>query len=130
MEAFQEKKGRFGSTSMYFGYLLYQFKNNKCIIAQRNGIAATVNYQEKGLFLERIDFRPVENQWVQMKLLASAHNMSVCSFFVMLLLLDIAGALCCVESGGVPRKLPKITLSQTITLYSIPEFIRNLHLRI
>lgn len=112
-------------------FLIKKFYKNKARFYFKKEIDTTIYYQDEDLNLHREDFRPVEWDWVELKLLASSHNMSICAFFVFLLRLEMAGALeLNPKSGGVPPHSPKISLHQSITKYSIPQFIRILHLRV
>jgi len=115
----------------FLGFLVRKFYRNRNKFLLQKAIDTTVNFQESGLNLHREDFRPIEWDWVELKLLANSYNMSICAFFVMLLRLEMAGALeGGTEIGGVPPTPIKITLHQTISHYSIPKFIRLLHLRV
>jgi len=128
---YEELRDRHGGLSILLGFLIAKFYRNKGQIHLERDIAATMDYQEEGLCLHREDFRSYENDWIKLKLLASSHNLSVCKFFVLLLQLEMAGALEEeVDESGVPPQTPRSSLYQTITLTSIPQFTRLLHLRI
>lgn len=120
-----------GDLKTLLNFLIKKFYRNKARFYLRNEIATTIGYQEEGLDLHREDFRPIEWDWVELKLLASSHNMSICAFFVFLLRLEMAGALEINQKfGEVPPHSPKIILHQAITRYSIPRFTRLLYLRV
>lgn len=125
---FEEARLKEGNTKSLLSLLLKRFYENKTRLILKNEIGATIEYQEEELSLNRIDFRPIKSDWVKLKLLAGSHNLSMCAFFVLLLKLYVAGAFN-YKKEGVPPKFPKITLHQSITLYSIPQFTRLLHLR-
>jgi len=109
-------------------YLLQKYFQKPIRFFLKNEIAATICYQDCGLNLHREDFRPIEKDWIELKLLAISHNMSICAFFVMLLQMEIAGELD--EGGRVPPTHPTISLHQSITRDPIPLFKRYLHLRV
>jgi len=123
---------------MLLGYLIKKFYRKRSRLYMHNDIATTIKYQDEGLSLHRADFRPVEWDWVELKLLANSYNMSKAGllscpggFFVFLLQLELAGALeINYEFDGVPSKPTKIILHQSITRYSIPVFTRLLRLRV
>ena len=120
-----------GNTKSILIYLLNKYHKTGSQFYRNNSVSSTILYQEKGLNLHRIDFRPWEESWMNLKILALSNNMSLCRFFVMLILLEAAGALDVEESfGRVPPKFPQLSLTQTLTLYSIPYYIRNLCIRI
>jgi len=50
----------------------------------------TTQYQEEGLSLERQDFRVDPRVWHVLKCMARAHGMSICKFFVILLVLELS----------------------------------------
>jgi len=113
---YQNKRDHHGGLKNLLGFLIRKFNCMESRLFMEDDISSTIDYQEKGLFLHREDFRPIENEWIELKLLASSHNLSMCKFFVLLLRLEMAGALDCEDGyGGVPPNPKKITLIQTIS---------------
>ncbi|MCE9500741.1 MAG: DUF1564 domain-containing protein [Leptospira sp.] len=51
---------------------------------------AKILYQAKGLNLKRVSFRPRNEDWIELKLIAQAHGVSATRFFVILLELDFS----------------------------------------
>lgn len=49
----------------------------------------TTKYQEKGLKLKRIDFRPLSVDWVIFKIAATGHGISMCLFFAHIMKLEL-----------------------------------------
>ena len=128
---FENLRDYHGGLKILTGFLLRRYFNSNCRFSMLNRIATTVQYQEDGINLHREDFRPVEWDWIELKLLANSHNMSVCSFFVLLLQLELAGAFEIICGYGVVPPYPrKIILHQSMTCYSIPQFMKVLHMRI
>lgn len=128
---YENSREKHGGERGLLTFLIIRFNHSKGRLILNNEISSTLEFQEKGLDLQRKDFWPIEDEWVQLKLLASSHNLSICAFFVLLLRLEMAGALDLNEKfDGVPRSFPKIILHQTITLYSVPRFTRLLYLRL
>ena len=127
---YEELRNQHGNLKKFSRFLLKRYYQYKRQFIFAKGLNATINYQENGLNLHREDFRPFEQDWVELKLLAASHNLSICAFFVLLLRLELAGALAGDEFGEVPPIFPKISLHQSITRYSIPIFTRILHLRV
>ena len=120
-----------GGLKKLFAFLIGKFYRNKARFYRQIEISTTISYQEDGLDLHRENFFPIEWDWVEMILLANSQNMSICSFFVFLLRLEMAGALELKEkSDEVPPDSQKITLHQSITRYSIPKFTRILYMRV
>ena len=126
---YKKLKLKYRNLRFLLNYLLFKHNANRPYFVMKAGISSTIKYQEKGLSLHREDFRPGDREWVELKLLANSYNMSLCSFFVFLVLMELAGAFDC-KAGGVPPKKPAITLHQSITKYSIPLFKRILYLKI
>jgi len=120
-------QSRYRNTRFLLSYLLFKYNASRPYLVMRSGISSTIKYQETGMNLHREDFRPAESQWIELKLLANSYNMSICSFFVLLLQMELAGVLDGVRSGGVPPIKPAIALYQSITKYSIPVFKRILY---
>lgn len=120
-----------GGLKKLSAFLIEKFYKNKARFYLQNEISTTSCYQDDDLDLHRENFYPIEWDWVEMKLLANSHNMSICAFFVFLLRLEMAGALeINKKSSEVPLHSPKIILHQSITRYSIPKFTRLLHMRV
>ena len=116
--------------NLLLSVLLKKYYRNRWRILHNKNISSTVLYQETGLSLHRRDFRPIESEWIEMKILANSHNMSICAFFVMLLRLEIAGLLeMNYGYGVVPPKPQKISLLKSITLYSIPVYSTHFHMK-
>ena len=117
--------------SVVLSLLLAKYIKNRNSIKINHSFGSTIQYQEKGQKLHRVDFRPVEWDWIELKLLASSCNMSICAFFVFLLGLFFAGDLE-IKYGFdvVPPNPGKISYHQSITRYSIPVFKRLLHFRL
>lgn len=128
---YEELRDRYGGLRELLSVLIKKFSKNKTRMILKKEISSTLDYQEEGLNLHRADFRPVESEWVQLKLLAGSHNLSMCAFISLLLRLEMAGALELNENlAGYPPIFPKISLYQSITLYSVPNFTRILYLRL
>jgi len=129
---FRESKETHGDMTGLLRFLLRKYyRNNRFYFAK--DIAATVSYQEQNLRLHREDFRMIEEQWLELKLLAGSCNMSICRFFIFLLRLEMAGGLEGDLMGGVPPTPKKISLFQSLTcgnIDPIPEFLRLLHMRV
>ena len=94
-------------------HLLEKYQSDKLPIYRLRDISSCLVYQEKELKLHREDFRPHESDWVKLRLFAFSLNMSMCALFVLLLQLEIAGALGN-NFVGVPTKPPKIILHQPL----------------
>ena len=103
---------RHGDTREILAYLLRKYQTDQTIIFRNNDIAACLSYQEKGLNLRRIHFRPYETDWIKLRLMAFSLNMSMCALFVMLLQLEMAGLLC--QNVGTPTTHSQFTLTQTL----------------
>ena len=128
---FKNLKDEHGNLKKLLKFLIQKFYRNKARFYFQKEIGATISYQEDGLSLHREDFHPIEWDWIELKLLANSHNMSLCALFMFLLRLEMAGALEIKEKfDGVPPNFPKIILHQSISRYSIPRFTRLLHLRV
>jgi len=128
---FNELVYKHGNMRSLLGFLVSGFQKNKYKIYFEKDISSTIKYQEKSLNLHREDFRPFEEDWINMKLLATSHNLSICAFFILLVQMELAGAMVSdKKTDGVPPKFPRINLHQALTLYSIPRFTRILHLRL
>ena len=110
--------------------LLIKFQKSDKRLLLKHRISSCIIYQEKDLFLKRKDFRPYEDDWVNLKFIANSYNLSICNFFVILVGMELAGVLNEGVKGGVPPKFPRIVYRQKLTFYSIPEFKRKLVLRI
>ena len=121
---FEKLKSRHGGLKFLLSFLIKKFQSGKGQIFFNKDISSTTGYQENGLSLQREDFRPLESDWVKLKILALSHNLSMCAFFAMMVLLELAGAL---GEGGVPRITPKITLIQSITPATTVKFKRLLY---
>ena len=117
-------------TRLLLLFLIRKFYRQKMNLYFYKDIGSNVAYQDKGLNLRKENFYPFENNWIELKLLATAHNMSVCAFFVMLLQLELAGALDPINIKGVPPINPKFILHQSISLSQKPHFRRIFHIRI
>lgn len=73
---FEDLKSRHGDIKSLLHFLLKKFYRNKAKFYFQKEIDTTLLYQEEGLDLQREDFRPIEWDWVELKLLACSHNMS------------------------------------------------------
>lgn len=77
----------------------------------------TTRYQETGLNLIRINFRPDADDWCELGLLATSLGISRCRLFRWLLWLESIGFyekhLSLAEYGGVPTTPAEISLTQT-----------------
>jgi len=122
-----ELKKRHGGLKKVFGMLIKKFYQKQNKVTFHQNVSSTIVYQKTGLDLRRENFRPVEKEWIELKILACSYNMSVCKFFVMLLRMEMAGAL---ESEGVPTIITQSSLHQSLTLSTIPQFTRLFRLRI
>lgn len=127
---FEELLIKSGGLKNLLKILLIKFQNPEKKFLLKHKISSCIVYQEKGLSLCRKDFRPFEDDWVNIKLIANSYNLSICNFFVILVGLELAGVFDESKSGGVPPKFPKIVYHQKLTFYSIPKFYRKLILRI
>ena len=114
-------------TKPFLKAVIAKYRNSQNRFYFRKDIGVTIAYQSEGLCLHREDFRPLEKDWLELKLMASSANMSVCAFFVFLLTLELAGGF---EEGEVPPSKPAILLLQSLTTDQNSKFSRILHLRI
>ena len=73
---------------------LYALLNKYRILSYSGSIpgfaGSKLKYQDKGQEWERMDFRPSNEDWVELRILASMHGMTMNKFFVMLLDLDLS----------------------------------------
>ena len=106
----------------------YYGEKHRLVTIKEN--APTIQYQEKSLNLHRLDFRPLEKDWIELKLLSNCHNMSICAFFVLLFRLYLAGAL---ENlfgiGALPPFPKKIILQSGINHYIQPFFKKIFYIK-
>lgn len=78
-------------------------------------------HQEKGQNMERRSFRPSNEDWAELKIIANRHGMTATLFFVILLELDLSGdlatAMDAVMDGVDPTLILQHPISLTQTLY-------------
>ena len=81
-----------------------------------------LKYQDKANDWERVDFKPFNGDWAELRILASIHGMTMNKFFVVLLLLDLAeygNAFGKVMEGVVPTDLLTRPIAYNQTLDKI-----------
>ena len=116
-----------GGLKVLLSYLVNKYYGSRLRFYVKRDIDTTVGYQEDGLFLHRENFRPVGRDWLELKFLAIAHNMSMCAFFVFLLQLELAGAL---EVGEVSPNPKPILLIQSLSGAQTQIYKRIFHRRV
>ena len=125
---FEKMKKKHAGVRSMIRHLLYKFYKKPVKIPVNNKISSKVIYQEKGLDLHRVDFRAEETEWIEMKLLASSMNISICYLFALLVRLEVMGEL---DVAGVPTKSYRISLYQSINSNTQrPKFTKFYQLRL
>ena len=80
----------------------------------------TIIYQNKFLHLEKVNFRPVEKDWLRLRLLAGIKGVSMARMFVELMVIYL-------KNVGVPAKNHNFTLIYKITTSSNYFFIKSFY---
>ena len=87
-----------------------------------------LKYQEKDQEFERADFRPFSGDWIELRILASMHGMTMTRFFVTLLSLDLEGfeePMAVFLRGVDPTDLLRHPIAYTQTLYKTRANLRK-----
>ncbi len=91
-------------------------------------------YQEEGLDLQRINFRPMNSDWIELGELALAFGKSRCWVFVYLLKLDLLGLFRILVQAGLKKivpTLPSLELTSFWTLQRVKQnFARGYHVKV
>jgi hypothetical protein len=91
-------------------------------------------YQEEGLNLQRINFRPTNSDWIELGELALAFGKSRCWVFVYLLKLDLLGVwriLVRSRLGKIVPTLSRLELTSFWTLQRVKHnFARGYHIKV
>jgi hypothetical protein len=91
-------------------------------------------YQEEGLNLQRINFRPTNSDWIELGELALAFGKSRCWVFVYLLKLDLLGVwriLVRSRLGKIVPTLSRLELTSFWTLQRVKHnFARVYHIKV
>jgi hypothetical protein len=91
-------------------------------------------YQEEGLNLERVNFRPENADWIELGEIALAFGKSRCWVFVYLLKLDLLGMwrlLVKAKLGKIVPTLPSLELTSFWTLQRFRQnFARGYHVKV
>ena len=91
-------------------------------------------FQEEGLDLKRVCFRPQNADWLELGQIALAFGKSRCWLFTFLLEIDIAGLWNMLVESGLDQAVPtknKLRLCSSISLRRVAqEFIRSYHVRV
>lgn len=129
----QKKKCR-NNLSLYLRLLLkrYRILTHSGLIPKPNKIKT--EYQEKDLHLKRLNFRPMNDDWLELSELALAFGKSRCWLFVYLLKLDISGLWKILRQArltfGVPTSA-KLELQSFWTLHrSMGNFARKYYVKV
>ncbi len=123
-----------GNLSLYLKILLkrYQTITHSGLIPEP--IKVKTEYQEKNQDLIRLNFRPMNSDWVELGELALAFGKSRCWLFVYLLKLDIAGMWRLLQKAKlsfVVPTLPSLELKIFWTLQRVREnFTRGYHVKV
>ncbi len=106
------------NTNDLLEHLLKRFSLQRGDILTTQTDQSTTGYQDSGQNLIKHNFSVTPVNWQRMKSLAHLHGVSICQFFIILLLLSNA------ENVGTPREL---NLSQKITVFEKINFL-NFHI--
>lgn len=91
-------------------------------------------FQEEGLDLKRVCFRPQNSDWLELGQIALAFGKSRCWLFTFLLEIDIAGLFNVLVESGLDKAVPtknKLLLRVSISLKRFSqEFTRSYHVRV
>ena len=67
-----------------------------------------LEFQERGLNLKKISLRPNDSDWTELRNMAGFCGMSICKFFVELVLLDFKGVTSYMTKTGASVELPTV----------------------
>jgi len=87
--AFRQRQQIYGSNTDFLRFLIETYGNS--LFSRGRSRKATVNYQDKGLFLEKYNIRVNDDVWIRLKLAALNLGISVTGLVVMLLKMELAG---------------------------------------
>ena len=82
------KLAKCGNVSNYLHYLLDRYRVVGCAGNMPKGNGVKTKYQAKGQNLQYFRFRPRNSDWIELRMLALAHGVSMTQFFVYLLIFD------------------------------------------
>lgn len=109
-EAFLQKTKKYnGNTSSYLHSLLRRFRSvtHSGLIPEPEKLKTT--YQDRDLNLQKISFKPKNEDWIELGELALVFGKSRCWIFVFLLKLDISNMWCTLVEAGLEKIVPKIS---------------------
>lgn len=123
-----------GNTALYLHSLLRRFRSitHSGLIPEPEKLKTT--FQERNLNLQKINFKPKNEDWVELGELAFAFGKSRCWIFVFLLKLDLANMWKCLVEVGLNKIVPKIShlelkVFQQLNRFSF-DFERGYHVRV
>ena len=105
----QKTKKHKGKTSVYLHSLLRRFRTITHSGMIPSPEQLKTSYQERNLFLKRVNFKPKNVDWIELGELALAFGKSRCWVFVFLLELDLLGLWKSIVVAGLKKIVPMVS---------------------
>ena len=123
---FNRKKSRFYGTGMYLHYLLKKYGSNEHIC--KTGMSIRNRYQKNGQDLVRYNFRPFDEDWLNIKIISQSRSISITYLFIMMMLEESSGN-DGVVSGVVPTDTSKLILIQEYNRSDTIYFLKKIKIQ-
>jgi len=135
LEDFLGEKGKHqDNISIYLRKLLRRYRSLTHSGMIPTPIKVKTEYQEEGLNLKKINFRPMNSDWVELGELGLAFGKSRCWMFIYLLKLDLLGLWRILVKVGFKKivpTLPNLELKSIWTLQRVQQnFARGYHIKV
>lgn len=134
-EDFRLKTKKFkGNTSLYLQSLLRRFRTvtHSGLIPEPEKLKTS--FQERGLNLQKVSFKPKNVDWIELGELAFAFGKSRCWLFVFLLKLDIVNMWNSLVEAGLKKIVPTISNLKMVVFHRLERFsynfARSYHIRL
>ncbi|MBP7281325.1 MAG: DUF1564 family protein [Leptospiraceae bacterium] len=123
-----------GNTSVYLRNLLFMYRTLTHSGMIPSPISVKTEYQEEGLNLCRVGFRPDNADWLELGELALAFGKSRCWLFVFLLKLDILGLWYLLAQADLIFAVPTFPNLELQSFWALQRnrqnFARNYHVKV
>lgn len=126
LEDFRLKTKKYkGNTALYLHSLLRRFRTvtHSGLIPEPERLKTS--YQERDLELQKVSFKPKNEDWIELGELALAFGKSRCWLFVFLLKLDLMNMWSCLVEAGLKKIVPMISHLELGVFLRIERFSCN-----